>query len=352
MHFIMARLASLMFAISLSVSFAAYTPYHVAERLSPSLAWHSADKEAQVTLSSIQIGKSKALAIQVSFPVGAAGEVTSDETSTKGWDHAAGIGLLLQPDGTSREVDFALTDAGTGEAFKYGLSTRDPSCHQVFVPFTLFMSSANNSFSPAEHPRVRLAWSCPKQLDAQLVFKAGGFSVGSLDDGESAWPASTPPRSMTPLYLETLDNASDCRTAGMASFSFSMTGPPKTNIPRSLAIHLGSADAQCQWDFPDTSRWRYFDGMTIWLKMDAPNARIELVIIANNAKEERRFVRDIPAQGREWAACHIGWGDFIDQQGRGFEPGEFAAASLVLRASPGAAFPVSVDVGPFRLDGE
>ncbi len=350
MRIIMARCASLVLAISLSLSFAAYTPYHVAKRLSPSLAWHPASKEAQATLSSIQIGKGKALAIKAFFPAGAAGEIASDETSTKGWDHAAGVGLLLQPDGTSRYVDFALIDAGTGEAFKHGLSMRDPSCHQVFVPFALLVNSSNKAFSPAEHPRVRLAWSCSKQPDAQLSFKAGDFSVGSLDDGESAWPASALPHSMMPLYLETFDNASDCRTGGMATFSFSMTGPPKTNIPRSLAVSLGSADAQCQWDFPDASRWRYFDGMTIWLKMGAPNGRIELVIAAKNANEERRFVRDIPAQGKEWAAFHIGWGDFIDQQGRGFEPGEFTTASLVLRASPGAVFPVNVAVGPFRLD--
>ncbi|MCI4397604.1 MAG: hypothetical protein JHC34_02070, partial [Acidobacteria bacterium] len=318
---------------------------------SPSLAWHPSSKEAQATLSSIQIGKGKALAIKAFFPAGAAGEIASDETSTKGWDHAAGVGLLLQPDGTSRYVDFALIDAGTGEAFKYGLSTRDPSCHQVFIPFALF-NSGKSSFEAAKHLRVRLAFGCQKQLETPMTFKAALFSVGRLDDGEFAWPASTPPFVGTPVYLETFENAASCETSGMASFTLLMNGPPKTNIARSLSVRLASADAECLWTFPDIGRWNYFDGMTIWFKIESPTAKIELVVLAKNASGEKAFAHDIPAQGSGWVADHIEWDDFIDAQGHNFEPDEFSSAALAVRAPRGAALPLSAVIGPFRLDDE
>ncbi len=350
-HSMARRFVFLSLASALCVSLAAYVSYHPVQRMPPNLSWHSPDKETRLALSSIQVEKNLAPAIDVLFPSGSTSEVTSGLVETKGWDHAIGIGLLLQPDGTSRYVDLELIDAGTGEAYKYGLSTRDPSCHQVFVPFALF-SGGDGSFKPALHRSVHLAWRCQKNLDAPLTFKAGGFSVGSLDEGEFAWPASTPPFVGTPVYLETFESAPGCQPVGQASFALLMAGPPKTNIPRSLAIHLGSADAQCQWDFRDTSRWRFFDGMTIWFKMGAPNTRIELVVLAKNAQGERRFVHDMPAQGRDWVADHIEWDDFVDAKGQNFEPGDFGAMSLIVRAPPGSNFPVDVIVGPFRLDDE
>ncbi len=329
----------------------AYTPYHPALRISKGLEWKSSGKSAVLSLSSIRVEKNPVLAINLAFSPGGDGEVESSPLNTKEWEKSAGLGFLYQPDGTSRYVDLEITDASTGEAYGYKISTRDPAARQIFIPFGLF-SHAGAPFKPSQHPSVRIVWRCSEGGDSPLAFKAAGFSAGSLDEGEFAWPASTPPFVGMPVYLEEFDGKPGCGLVGGASYSLVMEGPPKTNISRAVSAKLGSAGAQLRWDFKDIARWRYFDGMTIWFKMADQKAAVDLVVIARSEKGETEYVHAIPAQGTGWVADHIEWEDFIDSNKRAFEPDEYSEASLLIRASPGAPLPVDLVVGPFRVDDE
>ena len=271
---------------------------------------------------------------------------------SKAWKEDEGLIFQLRPDGSSRYLSLMLLDAATKEIFSYGVTMRDPACREVFIPFAL-LTLGGKPFRPQEHARVSIGWGLNDAPKSDLVFTAGGFFVGRLNPAEMAWPASTPPFVGTPVYIEKYEGAPSYRVL-KGALAKPAAGPPATGIAGSLDVSFPSAQSEIRWEFADTSRWQFFDGMTLWFKSGTAGTRFVMDLLATrlDGRGTVLFRHDFLAGGQGWDVEHIEWDDFLDDKGHNIEPDEFGRIVLSVRPANGQKLPLHIWIGPFRVDDE
>jgi len=311
-------------------------------------------QQIRVDPAQLACEKRQAPAWRVTFleSQGATASMAWAPVSTAGWREDEGLVFLFRPDGSNRYVDLVLEDPASHERFSYGITLRDPACREAFVPFKL-LTQGKKPFSPREHARVSVGWGLGSPTKPDLVFTTGDYFVGRLNPAEAAWPASTPPFVGTSVYLETFESAPRYKALDGATVKL-VAGPPPTAIARALEVQLAAPNSQVQWDFADTGRWRYFDGMTVWSKGERAGARFLMELLATrlDGKGTVLFRHDFLAGGAGWDVEHIEWDDFLDDAGHNIEPEDFGRIVLSVRPVSGQALPTRVWIGPFRLDDE
>ncbi len=292
--------------------------------------------------------------IVFSKPDGVPSQVLWSAVNPSGWKEDEGLIFFFRPDGSNSYIDLVIFDPATNALFSYGITTRDPACREVFVPFKQ-LSSQGKPFKPQEHARISIGWRpnsgyIPK---SDVVFATGGYCVVQLNPAEMAWPASTPFFVGTPVYMETYEGTPKY-TASKGAAGNLVSGPPATGIASSLEVTLPSMDSEISWDFADTGRWQYFDGMSVWFKGIVPGSRFFMDLIATrlDGKGDVLFRHDFLVSGQGWDVEHIEWDDFLDDKGHNIEPEDYGHIVLFVLSASGQQLPLHIWVGPFRLDDE